>query len=160
MRTTAAAARRARRLVVVYVTSFAAMLASTLAYADGIDVSHWQGTINWSKVKAAGMQFNRNPDKPELPDAVEVTAMLQVCEHVALFADAARRAGINPTRKSFLEAVGNTGRWSHRVTGSPPLTLTPKRYDSVDNYAVVRWQSRCNGPDGCYRRVEGFRPGQ
>ena len=57
MRTTAAAARRARRLVVVLVTSFAAMLASTLAYADGIDVSHWQGTINWSKVKAAGMQF-------------------------------------------------------------------------------------------------------
>jgi len=57
VRTTAAAARRARRLVVVLVTSFAAMLASTLAYADGIDVSHWQGTINWSKVKAAGMQF-------------------------------------------------------------------------------------------------------
>ena len=57
MRTTAAAVRRARRLVVVLVTSFAAMLASTLAYADGIDVSHWQGTINWSKVKAAGMQF-------------------------------------------------------------------------------------------------------
>ena len=57
MRTTAAAARRARRLVVVLVTSFAALLASTLAYADGVDVSHWQGTINWSKVKAAGMQF-------------------------------------------------------------------------------------------------------
>ena len=57
MRTTAAAARRARRLVVVLVTSFAAMLASTLAYADGVDVSHWQGTISWSKVKAAGMQF-------------------------------------------------------------------------------------------------------
>ena len=57
MRTTAAAARRARRHVVVLVTSFAAMLASTLAYADGIDVAHWQGTINWSKVKAAGMQF-------------------------------------------------------------------------------------------------------
>ena len=57
MRTTAAAARRARRLVVVLVTSIAAILASTLAYADGVDVSHWQGTINWSKVKAAGMQF-------------------------------------------------------------------------------------------------------
>ena len=41
----------------VLVTSFAAMLASTLAYADGVDVSHWQGTVNWSKVKAAGMQF-------------------------------------------------------------------------------------------------------
>lgn len=110
--------------------------------------------------KAAGMAFNRNPDNPALPDDVEVTAMLQACEHVALFADAARRAGINPTRKSFLEAVGNTGRWGYRVTGSPPLTLTPNRYDSVDNYAVVRWQPGCNGREGCYRRIEGFRPGQ
>ncbi|HET9760380.1 MAG TPA: GH25 family lysozyme, partial [Nocardioidaceae bacterium] len=41
----------------VLVTSFAALLASTLAYADGVDVSHWQGTVNWSRVKAAGMQF-------------------------------------------------------------------------------------------------------
>ena len=57
MRTTAAAVRRVRRLVVVLVTSLAAMLASTLAYADGVDVSHWQGTISWSKVKAAGIQF-------------------------------------------------------------------------------------------------------
>lgn len=110
--------------------------------------------------KAAGMSFNRNPDKPELPDSVEVTAMLQVCEHVALFADAARRAGTNPTRRSFLDAVGATGKWSHRVVLTPPLTFTPTRYDSVDNYAVVRFQPGCNGPDGCYRRVEGFRPGQ
>ncbi len=57
MRSTAAAARRGRRVVVVLVTSLAALLASTLAYADGVDVSHWQGTVNWSKVKAAGMQF-------------------------------------------------------------------------------------------------------
>ncbi len=44
-------------LVVVLVTSLAAMAATSLAYADGIDVSHWQGSIDWSKVKAAGMQF-------------------------------------------------------------------------------------------------------
>ena len=23
----------------------------------GIDVSHWQGTIDWNKVKAAGIEF-------------------------------------------------------------------------------------------------------
>ena len=61
MRTTTAAARRTvrrvLRLVVVLVTSLAAMAAATLAYADGIDVSHWQGSIDWSKVKASGMQF-------------------------------------------------------------------------------------------------------
>ncbi|MDP8957453.1 MAG: glycoside hydrolase family 25 protein [Actinomycetota bacterium] len=26
-------------------------------YSPGIDVSHWQGTITWSKVKAAGIRF-------------------------------------------------------------------------------------------------------
>ena len=24
----------------------------------GIDVSHWQGTIDWNKVKEAGIQFD------------------------------------------------------------------------------------------------------
>ena len=107
----------------------------------------------------AGLRFNVLPDTG-LPDPVEVTAMMHACEHIALFADAARRAGVNPSRTSFLEAVGNTGKWSHRVVLTPPLTLRPDRYDSVDNYAVVRWQSRCHGPNGCYRRIEGFRAGQ
>ena len=33
------------------------MAASALAYADGIDISHWQGTVSWSKVKDDGMGF-------------------------------------------------------------------------------------------------------
>ena len=49
--------RAARRSIAVVLTSLAAMAASPLAYADGIDVSHWQGSVNWPKVKAAGMQF-------------------------------------------------------------------------------------------------------
>ena len=61
MRSTVAAARRttrrAVRLLVVLLTSLAAMAATSLAFADGIDVSHWQGSINWSKVKASGKQF-------------------------------------------------------------------------------------------------------
>ena len=52
-----AAVRRTTRLFVVLVTSLAAMAASALAYADGVDVSHWQGSMSWTKVKAAGMQF-------------------------------------------------------------------------------------------------------
>ncbi|HRS66976.1 MAG TPA: GH25 family lysozyme, partial [Spirochaetia bacterium] len=28
-----------------------------MARTKGIDVSHWQGTIDWNKVKAAGIQF-------------------------------------------------------------------------------------------------------
>ena len=32
-------------------------LPSTLATVPGIDVSHWQGSINWTSVKNAGIQF-------------------------------------------------------------------------------------------------------
>jgi GH25 family lysozyme M1 (1,4-beta-N-acetylmuramidase) len=52
-----AAVRRATRTTVVLLTSLAAMAASSLAFGDGIDVSHWQGTINWSQVKADGVAF-------------------------------------------------------------------------------------------------------
>jgi GH25 family lysozyme M1 (1,4-beta-N-acetylmuramidase) len=31
--------------------------AKAATYPPGIDVSHWQGTINWSKVAAAGIRF-------------------------------------------------------------------------------------------------------
>jgi GH25 family lysozyme M1 (1,4-beta-N-acetylmuramidase) len=51
------ALRRVRRTSVVVATSVAALTASTLAYADGVDVSHWQGSISWSTVKAGGVQF-------------------------------------------------------------------------------------------------------
>ncbi len=48
---------RIARLFVVLLTSLATMGATSLAFADGIDVSHWQGSINWSQVKASGKQF-------------------------------------------------------------------------------------------------------
>lgn len=35
----------------------AAALAATTGYIEGIDVSHWQNTITWSKVAAAGKKF-------------------------------------------------------------------------------------------------------
>ena len=35
----------------------AASLPSRAGMLTGIDVSHWQGSINWSKVKASGKQF-------------------------------------------------------------------------------------------------------
>jgi GH25 family lysozyme M1 (1,4-beta-N-acetylmuramidase) len=46
-----------RRSAVVLVTTLSAMAASALAYADGIDISHWQGSIAWSQVDDAGIQF-------------------------------------------------------------------------------------------------------
>ena len=62
MRTSLAAVRRTiartRRTGVVSLTVAGVLAASALAYADGgIDISHYQGTVTWSKVKAAGKQF-------------------------------------------------------------------------------------------------------
>lgn len=42
---------------VVYAASGLFRTASTSGYKEGIDVSHWQGTIDWAKVKAAGKTF-------------------------------------------------------------------------------------------------------
>ena len=49
--------RRSTRSIVVVTTALSAMAASALAYADGIDLSHWQGTVAWSRVKADGVTF-------------------------------------------------------------------------------------------------------
>ena len=49
--------RRSIRSIVVIATALSAMTASALAYADGIDVSNWQGAVSWSKVKSAGITF-------------------------------------------------------------------------------------------------------
>ena len=51
------AVRRTSRPVAVLVAVLAALAASALAYADGIDVSHWQGTVDWTKVDGDGVQF-------------------------------------------------------------------------------------------------------
>ena len=38
-------------------TWLAAPAPATAAYLNGVDVSHYQGTINWSSVKSAGITF-------------------------------------------------------------------------------------------------------
>jgi len=48
---------RARRTAVVSVTAVGALAASTLAPRFGERPSHWQGTINWNQVAAAGKSF-------------------------------------------------------------------------------------------------------
>lgn len=52
-----AAVRRSARSLAVLVTAVSAVAASALAYADGIDVSHFQGTVAWSKVSSTGVTF-------------------------------------------------------------------------------------------------------
>jgi GH25 family lysozyme M1 (1,4-beta-N-acetylmuramidase) len=52
-----AAVRRSARSLVVLLTAASAVTASALAYADGIDISHHQGTVSWSRVSSSGVTF-------------------------------------------------------------------------------------------------------
>jgi GH25 family lysozyme M1 (1,4-beta-N-acetylmuramidase) len=52
-----ARAHRVARSLAVVVTAFSVVAASAIAYADGVDVSHWQGSISWSRVKSDGVTF-------------------------------------------------------------------------------------------------------
>lgn len=109
--------------------------------------------------KRYGEDFAPHPDDPSKPEPLEVAMMMHYCEHLALWADVARRAGINPTRRSFLSAFDATGTWSHRVVLSERLTFGPKKVDGADLYAVVEWKPSCTSDGGCYRQIQGFRPG-
>ena len=109
--------------------------------------------------KKYGEDFAPHPDDPSKPEGIEVAVMMHYCQHIALWADAARRAGVNPTRKSFLDAIDATGTWSHRVVLSERLTFSSTKYDGADLFAVVEWRPNCTSDGGCYRQIEGFRPG-
>lgn len=104
---------------------------------------------------AGGEKIAPDPNDPSKPDGIEVTNMMFYCEHIALFADAARRAGTNPTRQGFLSAVGSTGTWTYRVTMTERLGFTPTKYDGADLFAVVQWKTGCT----CNRQIDGFRAG-
>ena len=106
-----------------------------------------------------GGELAPHPDDPERRDGLEVANVLHYCQHIALWADVARRAGVNPTRRSFLQAFDETGTWNHRVGLSERLTYRPGKLDGADLYAVVRWESGCTSDGGCYRQIEGFRAG-
>jgi len=104
---------------------------------------------------AAGEKIAPDSEDPSKPDGIEVVNMSFYCEHLALWADAARRAGVNPTRQSFLGALGSTGLWGHRVTLTERLSFTPAKYDGADLFAIVQWKAACT----CNRQIEGFRQG-
>jgi GH25 family lysozyme M1 (1,4-beta-N-acetylmuramidase) len=57
VRRTLSAVRHSLRAVVVATTALSALAASALAYGDGIDISHWQGTVNWTKVRSDDVTF-------------------------------------------------------------------------------------------------------
>ena len=106
-----------------------------------------------------GEEFAASGEDGTSPDPLEVVNMMHYCQHIALWADAARRAGPNPTRRGLLAAFDSTGTWSHRVTLSERLTYAPGKFDGADLYSVVQWMSGCTSDGGCYRQIERFRAG-
>lgn len=65
---------------------------STTSYLEGIDVSHWQGTIDWAKVSAAGKRF-------AMIKATEGTAFVD--SQSSMNHAAARAAGVRTTAYHF-----------------------------------------------------------
>jgi GH25 family lysozyme M1 (1,4-beta-N-acetylmuramidase) len=57
VRRTLSAVRHSLRAAVVATTALSALAASALAYGDGIDISHWQGTVDWTKVRSDDVTF-------------------------------------------------------------------------------------------------------
>ena len=51
------AARRTARSFAVLAVALSVVAATAIAFADGVDVSHWQGNVNWSKVRSDGVTF-------------------------------------------------------------------------------------------------------
>jgi ABC-type branched-subunit amino acid transport system substrate-binding protein len=142
----------------------------------GMPPSQWEGVTGITALRTGVDPPGSEPSSPQYreckdvyvryggdidveADPLELASMMHYCQHLALWADAARRAGVNPTRQSFLGALASTGTWTHRVVLTERLTFTPTKYDGADLVAVVRWQSSCTSDGGCYRQVEGFRQG-
>ncbi|MFA5788129.1 MAG: ABC transporter substrate-binding protein, partial [Actinomycetota bacterium] len=105
--------------------------------------------------KAHGETIAPNPDDASKLDDTEIASMENYCELVSLFAEVAKRAGINPTRRSLLAGFNDLGTWTSRVAMTEQLSFSKTKYDGADYFEVVRWDSGCT----CYRQVEGFRKG-
>ncbi|MFA5787468.1 MAG: hypothetical protein WDA71_10900 [Actinomycetota bacterium] len=109
--------------------------------------------------KAHGLSIGPDPNDASRRDSIEIANMTYYCEHLALFAEVARRAGVNPTRRSLLAAFDGLGTWSHRVAVTERLSYARGKLDGADYFAVVKWKSGCTSSGGCYLHTEGFRKG-
>jgi ABC-type branched-subunit amino acid transport system substrate-binding protein len=107
--------------------------------------------------KKHGLTIGQDPDDATKKDAMEIANMVHYCEHIALFAEVARRAGTNPTRRAFIAAFDGLGTWSKYVAVTESLSFKPGKLDGADHYAVIKWQPNCSSSGGCYRTTQGFR---
>ncbi|MFA5785579.1 MAG: ABC transporter substrate-binding protein [Actinomycetota bacterium] len=96
--------------------------------------------------KFGGKAFKTNSDRD---------FMMYVCEHIWLWAKAARLAGPDLTRVKFLAAIDSLGTYNERVATTDTLVFKKGRYTAADNWAVIEWRKECK----CYWQVEGFRKG-
>ncbi|MFA5788065.1 MAG: hypothetical protein WDA71_13970 [Actinomycetota bacterium] len=109
--------------------------------------------------KAHGQKVAPDPNNAAQLDETEMTNLALYCEHIALFAEVAKRAGANPARRSFLAAFDGLGTWARRVAITEKISFAKNKYDGADYIAVVKWQTGCGSYNGCYVQVEGFRKG-
>ncbi|MFA5788149.1 MAG: hypothetical protein WDA71_14395, partial [Actinomycetota bacterium] len=110
--------------------------------------------------KKHGQTIGPDPDDPSKRDGMEIANVANYCEHVALFAETARRAGANPTRRSFIATFDGLGTWSQYVALTERLSFGRGKLDGADYFATVKWQASCSSNGGCYRTTQGFQKGK
>ncbi|MHB8466294.1 MAG: ABC transporter substrate-binding protein [Acidimicrobiales bacterium] len=100
---------------------------------------------------------------PKAPVAQQLATIMNVCQNISIFAEAARRAGPNLTRDTWAAAMGTI---KNLVTSmSPEMTWGPGHYAGAElGKAIVLTNQGCpsmtqNYPGGaCHKQTEDFRP--
>ncbi len=146
MRRPIAALRRTSRLIVVLVSSLAAMAATSLAFADGIDVSHWQGTINWTKVDNAGVTFafmkateGTSYTDPKLATNWAATKQAGIYRGAYHFARPSTAAGSAAAQARYF--VSKVGATSFKSPGTLPPVLDLEATGGLGPSALRSWVS-------------------
>jgi len=138
------AVRHAARPVAVAVAALSALTASAVAYADGIDVSHWQGTVNWTEVDNGGVQFAfmKATDGTSYTDPQFSRNWSEAKSHGIYrgayhFAEPSTRAGSATTQaQHFVDTVGSL---TH--AGDLPPVLDLEATGGLGSSALQSWVS-------------------
>jgi branched-chain amino acid transport system substrate-binding protein len=97
------------------------------------------------------------PPKNKSPFIEEQGPIVGWCQVITLFADAAKKAGPDLTRRSFVEAMGTIKNFPG--TWTPLLSFSPSKFAGPQEYQVVRIHNNIPGHNACVLTYNGIPQG-
>jgi hypothetical protein len=97
------------------------------------------------------------PPKGKSPFIEEQGPIVGWCQAITLFADAAKKAGPDLTRRSFVEAMGTIKNFPG--TYSPTLSFSPENFAGPQQYRVVRIHNNSPTNNQCVLTYNGIPQG-